>query len=150
MVKKKKKKKSPQLSANAGEASLIPGWGRSPGRGNGNPFQYPCLGIPTDRGAWRATIHGFPKSQTRLSDCTTAATWISYSESSDSLCASYAPLALFSLISLSLFSLTLTFYPSSFPCHLLNSGFSFTFTTFLSLSLTRSPSLFHLLFHSVV
>ena len=40
-----------------------PGWGRSPGEGNGNPLQYSCLENPTDRGAWRAAaVHGFPKS----------------------------------------------------------------------------------------
>ena len=32
--------------------------GRSPGKGNGNPFQYSCLGNPTDRGDWQATVHG--------------------------------------------------------------------------------------------
>ena len=37
---------------------LIPGSGRSPGEGNGNPFQYPCLGNPMDKGAWWATVHG--------------------------------------------------------------------------------------------
>ena len=37
---------------------LIPGLGRSPGGGNGNPLQYSCLGISMDRGAWRATIAG--------------------------------------------------------------------------------------------
>ena len=47
---------------------LIPGLGRSPGEGNGNPLQYSCLGNPMDRGAWRATIHGVTKSQTRPSD----------------------------------------------------------------------------------
>ena len=36
---------------------MIPGSGRSPGEGNGNPFQYPCLENPMDRGAWRATVH---------------------------------------------------------------------------------------------
>ena len=45
------------LSANAGDAGLIPQSGRSPGEGNGNPFQYSCLGNPMDRGAWRATVH---------------------------------------------------------------------------------------------
>ena len=40
--------------ANAGDANLIPGSGRSPGEGNGNPLQYSCLGNPMDRGAWRA------------------------------------------------------------------------------------------------
>ena len=44
-------------SANAGEVTLIPGLGRSPGEENGNPFQYSCLGNPMDRGAWWATVH---------------------------------------------------------------------------------------------
>ena len=43
--------------ANAGDAGLIPGSGRSPGEGNGNPLQYSCLGNPMDRGAWQATVH---------------------------------------------------------------------------------------------
>ena len=43
---------------NARDLGLIPGSGRSPGGGNGNPFQYFCLGNSTDRGAWRATVHG--------------------------------------------------------------------------------------------
>ena len=42
----------------------IPGSGRSPGGGNGNPLQYSCLENPMDRGAWRATVHRVPKSQT--------------------------------------------------------------------------------------
>ena len=46
----------------------IPGSGRSPGEGNGNPLQYSCLENPTDRGAWWVTVHGPAKSQTRLSD----------------------------------------------------------------------------------
>ena len=37
----------------------IPGWGRFPGGGNGNPLQYSCLGNPMDRGAWRATVHAW-------------------------------------------------------------------------------------------
>ena len=47
--------------ANAGDAKdvgLIPGWGRSPGGGNGNLVQDSCLGNPIDRGAWRATAVG--------------------------------------------------------------------------------------------
>ena len=48
----------------------IPGSGRSPGEGNGNPLQYSCLEDPTDRGAWRSTVHGVPKSRTQLSKLT--------------------------------------------------------------------------------
>ena len=43
------------LPANAGDVGLIPGSGRSPGEGHGNPLQYFCLGNPRDRGAWQAT-----------------------------------------------------------------------------------------------
>ena len=49
---------------NVGDPGLIPGLGRSPGDGNGNPLQYSCLGNPMDRGAWRATVHGVEKSRT--------------------------------------------------------------------------------------
>ena len=59
--------------ANAGDirhVGLIPGLGRSPGEGNGTPLQYSCLENPTDRGAWKAALHGVVKSQTRLSDFT--------------------------------------------------------------------------------
>ena len=52
------------VPANAGDAGLIPGSGRSPGGGNGNPLQYSCLENPMDRGAWGATVHGVAKSQT--------------------------------------------------------------------------------------
>jgi hypothetical protein len=45
-------------ACNAGDLGLIPGLGRSPGEGNGNPPQYSCLGNPMDRGAWRAIAHG--------------------------------------------------------------------------------------------
>ena len=44
----------------------IPGLGRSPGEGNGNPLQYSCLENFMDRGAWQATVHGVAKSWTRL------------------------------------------------------------------------------------
>ena len=44
-------------SANAGDASSVPGSGSSPGGGHGNPFQYFCLENPTDRGAWLVTVH---------------------------------------------------------------------------------------------
>ena len=53
---------------NAGVLGLVPGSRRSPGEGNGNPFQYSCLENSMDRGAWWATVHGVTKSQTRLSD----------------------------------------------------------------------------------
>jgi len=49
------------LPANAGDVSLIPGSGRSPGEGNGNPPQYSCLRNPMDRGAWGATVHEVAK-----------------------------------------------------------------------------------------
>ena len=49
---------SKESACNAGDPGLIPGSGRSPGEGNGNPFQYPCLENPMDRGAWKATVHG--------------------------------------------------------------------------------------------
>ena len=48
----------------------IPGLGRSPGEGNGNPLHYSCLENPMDGGAWRAAVHGVAKSRTRLSDFT--------------------------------------------------------------------------------
>ena len=59
------------LSANAGDAgdsSLIPGLGGSPGEENGNLLQYSCLEKPIDRGDWRATVYGVAKSWTQLSD----------------------------------------------------------------------------------
>ena len=57
-----------ESASNAGDPGLIPGSGRSPGEGNGNPFQYSCLENSLDRGAWRATVHGVTKSETQLSD----------------------------------------------------------------------------------
>ena len=48
-------------STNAGDPILIPGLGRSPGEGNGNPLQYSLLGNPMDRGAWLATVQGVAK-----------------------------------------------------------------------------------------
>ena len=52
---------SKESTCNAGDASLIPWSGRSPGEGNGNPLQYSCLGNPIDRGAWQVTVHGDAK-----------------------------------------------------------------------------------------
>ena len=48
--------------------ATVPGSGRCPGGGHGNPLQYSCLESPRDRGAWRAAVHGVSKSRTRLSD----------------------------------------------------------------------------------
>ena len=57
------------LPANAGDirdAGLIPGLGRSPGRGHGNPLQYSCLEHPMDRGTWQAMVHRVAQSWTLL------------------------------------------------------------------------------------
>ena len=48
----------------AGDLTLIPGWGSSPGEGNGYPLQYSCWGNPTDRGTWWARVHEVSESQT--------------------------------------------------------------------------------------
>ena len=53
-----------ESTCQAGDIDSIPGLGRSPGEGNGNPLQYPCLGNPMDRGAWWATVHGIAESDT--------------------------------------------------------------------------------------
>ena len=58
-----------ESASNAGdirEVGLIPGLGRSPGEGHGNPLQYSCLGNPLDRGPWWATVHRVTKSQIRV------------------------------------------------------------------------------------
>ena len=57
-----------ESACNAGDLGLIPGSRRSPGKGNGNPLQYSCLGNPMDRGVWQATVRRVIKSQTHLSD----------------------------------------------------------------------------------
>ena len=49
-------------AGNARDRGSIPGWGRSPGGGNGNPLQYSCLENSVDRGTWEATVHGVTKS----------------------------------------------------------------------------------------
>ena len=53
---------------NAGDMDSIPGSGRYPGEGHGNPFQYSCLENSMDRGAWWAIVHGVAKIWTQLSD----------------------------------------------------------------------------------
>ena len=50
-------KDPPANAENIRDAGLIPGSGRSPGGGHGNPLQYTCLENPMDRGAWQATVH---------------------------------------------------------------------------------------------
>ena len=55
-------------ACNAGELGSIPGSGRSPGEGTGNPLQYSYLENSMDKGAWRAIVHGVAKSQIKLSD----------------------------------------------------------------------------------
>ena len=57
-------------ACNVRDPGLIPGWGRCPGEGNGNPFKYSCLENPMDGGAWWSTVHGAAKSRTRLSNFT--------------------------------------------------------------------------------
>ena len=51
-------------ACNVGDLGSVPGSGRSPGEGNGNPLQYSCLENPMDGGAWWATVHGVAESQT--------------------------------------------------------------------------------------
>ena len=57
-----------ESACSAGDPDLIPGLGRSPGVGNGNPLQYACLENSMDRGAWWPSAHGIAKSRTELSD----------------------------------------------------------------------------------
>ena len=61
---------SKESACNTGDPGSIPGSGRSPGEGNGNPLQYSCLENLMGGGAWWATVHGVAKSRTRLSDFT--------------------------------------------------------------------------------
>ena len=55
-----------ESASNAGDSGWIPGSGMSPGKGNGHPLQYSCLGNPMDRGAWRAIVHGVAKESDRI------------------------------------------------------------------------------------
>ena len=56
-----------ETTCNAGNPGLIPGVGRFPGEGNGNPLQYFCLEKSMDRGDWWATVHGVAKGKAELS-----------------------------------------------------------------------------------
>ena len=64
----------PAGAGDARDVGSIPGLGRSPGEGNGNPLQYSCLENPMDRGAWQATVHGVAKSRTQLKRLSTYVT----------------------------------------------------------------------------
>ena len=57
-------KNPPTNAQDLRDVGSIPGSGRSPGEGNGNPLQYSCLENPVDRGAWRVVVHKVTKSQT--------------------------------------------------------------------------------------
>ena len=57
-----------ESACNGVDLGLIPGLGRSPREGNGNPVQYSCLENSMDRGAWKAIVHGVAKSQTELNN----------------------------------------------------------------------------------
>ena len=59
-------KNPPTIAGDIIDMGSIPGSGRSPGGGHGNPLQFSCLENPTDRGAWQATVRRVAKSQTRL------------------------------------------------------------------------------------
>ena len=63
-------KNLPASSGDINDVDSVPGFGRSPGGGDGSPFQYSCLENPTDRGAWRATVLG---SQRVSHDCSALA-----------------------------------------------------------------------------
>ena len=62
-----KVKNPPANAGNAGDAALIPGLGRFPRVGNGNPHLYSCLENSMDRGAWQATVHAIAESRTLIS-----------------------------------------------------------------------------------
>ena len=57
-----------ESACSSGDPGSIPGLGRSPGEGNGNPLQYPCLENLMDTGAWWAPVHGVAKSRARLNN----------------------------------------------------------------------------------
>ena len=59
-------------AGDTGDLGSIPGLGRCPESGHGNPLQYSCLGNPMDRGAWRATVHGVAKNTTEATEHSTA------------------------------------------------------------------------------
>ena len=80
-----------ESACNAGDLGSISGPGRSPGEGNGYPLWYSCLENSTDRGVWRATVHGVAKSQTQLSNLTL---WLHFSAQNAPICWSIVPASL--------------------------------------------------------
>ena len=66
-------KNPPANAGDTGDIGLIPGSGRSPGGGHGNPLQYSCLENAMDRGAWWATVHGVTECKARLNRLSTHA-----------------------------------------------------------------------------
>ena len=82
------------LPANAGDTGnvgLIPGLGRSPGGGNGNPLQYSSLNNTMNRRAWQAIVHGVTKSQTQLSNLTLALAFLPGESHGQRSLAGYSP-----------------------------------------------------------
>ena len=71
-------KNPPANAGDTGDAGSISGLGKSPGKGNGNPFQYSCLENSMDRRAWRATVHGVAKGWTQLSKRTHTQLYTNY------------------------------------------------------------------------
>ena len=67
-------KNPPADAGDLGDSSSIPGWGRSPGGGNGNPLQCSCLENPRDGGAWWAAVYGVAQSRTRLKQLSSSIT----------------------------------------------------------------------------
>ena len=63
-------------ASNVGDPASIPGSGRFPGEGNGNPLHYSCLENPMDGEAWQATVHGVTESRRGLSDFTLFISWL--------------------------------------------------------------------------
>ena len=96
-------------ACNEGDLGSIPGSGRSPGEGNGNPLQHSCLENPMDRGAWWATVHGVAKSRTRLSDFTSLFSFIGYYKMSIPSCATFRPLLVIYFIYCSVYMLITNF-----------------------------------------
>ena len=72
-----------ETTCSIGDLGLIPGLGRSPGEGNGNPLQS-CLKNPMGRGDWWATVRGVAKSRTRLSNFTTLSSYLLFLSSASS------------------------------------------------------------------